>query len=62
MSELTVAGVPEQDVELREAASHGAEGLERRRAETPRPSPPRRHGQVHKAAEFDPNASGSLEA
>ncbi len=30
MSELTVAGAPEQDVELREAASHGAEGLERR--------------------------------
>ena len=30
MSELTVAGAAEQDIELREAASHGAEGLERR--------------------------------
>ncbi|MHC4219889.1 MAG: heavy metal translocating P-type ATPase, partial [Planctomycetota bacterium] len=30
MSELTVAGAPEQDMQLREAASHGAEGLERR--------------------------------
>ncbi len=30
MSELTVAGAPEQDLELREAARHGAEGLERR--------------------------------
>ncbi len=30
MSELTVAGAADQDVELREAASHGAEGLERR--------------------------------
>ncbi|MHC4968296.1 MAG: heavy metal translocating P-type ATPase [Planctomycetota bacterium] len=30
MSELTVAGASEQDMRLREAASHGAEGLERR--------------------------------
>ncbi len=30
MSELTVAGAADQDYELREAASHGAEGLERR--------------------------------
>ena len=30
MSELTVAGAAEQDMQLREAASHGAEGLERR--------------------------------
>jgi heavy metal translocating P-type ATPase len=30
MSELTVAGASEQDMRLREAATHGAEGLERR--------------------------------
>ncbi|MHC4142364.1 MAG: P-type ATPase, partial [Planctomycetota bacterium] len=30
MSELTVAGAADQDLRLREAASHGAEGLERR--------------------------------
>jgi len=30
MSELTVAGAPEQDVEMREASSQGAERLERR--------------------------------
>ncbi|MHC5008123.1 MAG: heavy metal translocating P-type ATPase, partial [Planctomycetota bacterium] len=30
MSELTVAGAADQDLQLREAASHGAEGLERR--------------------------------
>src|SRR5262245_8658537 len=30
MSELTVAGAAEQDAQLRRAASHGAEGLERR--------------------------------
>ncbi|MHC4415472.1 MAG: heavy metal translocating P-type ATPase [Planctomycetota bacterium] len=30
MSELTMAGAPEQDMELRKAATRGAEGLERR--------------------------------